>query len=635
MDYRRIYVMMIFIIHCKTATLESRYVVGFYSACFNRSNRTKIHEEAALYYNMTKSRMHEPCLRTSVCIEEISIQYEGYDVCEDSQKLIELFLTLLLDKTNSSIGNTNTSDIIKVNRVKLITTFLTPWMQKLLFEIDYQTEIIPIAVFNEDTIKPSSTDSFLYIIMDNTIREDVSTISQMFSNLKWERVGILHLQNSLYPANVYSVLYHEFISSFPIYHPTLCFYRDNVDVLNKTDFQRAVKNLQQEYLPNVVVLFGLPTDQTHFLNFVNRGFYTKHIWVILDVNLVKIYLTTIKKKIISLRNRFRTEMANIQQAIGVKTSPNAALTKIEFIKIGLKKIVTSKKKILQNYIHNFNDVDMEGIIKNEYGNIFFRITSDSIFTNAFYEDYKDLIYHLDSAGCKKFLCSPGWYQTKGKLLQQETVWDVEYGWTCRKCLDNHIKPMYGNSSCVQCPTHTISNNLNTMCYDPYKPIFLKKNLTYVVCVTISIISIVLTIILVIVFLTYRNTPIGKSSNLAMTIFHLIINLSLHSALFYIQHTTPSLIYCIAKIFYSGIMYNLFVSVAFMKSHKLFKAFSSKRKATEKDKKITKMQQLFTIAILVASSVVLLIVSFAQDFPSVVRRRDIGNYLIYYLSLIHI
>ena len=437
------------------------------------------------------------------------------------------------------------------------------------------------------------------------------------------------MQNALNPANIYSILYHEFISSLPINHPTICFYRHNVNVINKTDLDRAVKNLQQESLPNVVVLFGLPSDQIHFVNFANWGFHTKHVWVVLDVDLRRALSTAVKKKIISLKNRFRQEMSYIQQVVGHKIEVNDALTKSEFLKVALKRLTSSKKSELKRIINNVNTVNMQGVIQKGFVNLFFTITSISIFTDAFYVDYEDVIHHLEAGSCKKLICTPGWYQTTGRLLQQQTKWTAEYGWTCRKCLGNHIKPHHGNSSCTRCPPHTLSNVLNTRCYDPYKPIFLKKNLTYVFSITLSIASMVLTIVLIIVFLTYRKTPIGKSSNLAMTMLHLIVNSLSHGILFYIQHIKPSFIYCIANIICSGVMYNLFVSVAFIKSHKLFKAFSSKRKATERDKKVTSMQQLFTIAILVAGSVVLLIVGFAQDLPSVVVRRDVADYLIYY------
>ena len=245
MDWK-IYAMIVFISHFKLTTSESRHVVGFYSACFNRSNRSIIHEKAALYYNMTKSRMQVPCVRTN-CGKGIVIRYEGYDVCEDYHTLLEIFLNLLLDEKYNSIMTKNKTKIAQESGINLITAFLTPWLQKLLFGIDFTKHKIPIAVFNEDIVQLPSTESSYFIIMENSMREDVSTISQVFTNFHWEKVGLLHLENNDYPDQIYSNLYREFISWLPIHHPTLCFYRDNVDVLTK----RTSNVLSRTYNKNI------------------------------------------------------------------------------------------------------------------------------------------------------------------------------------------------------------------------------------------------------------------------------------------------------------------------------------------------------------------------------------------------
>jgi len=621
-----------FIAHSSTTPSESTSVVGFYSACFNRSNRTNLHRKAALYYNMTESRMHLPCVRKSDCVKNITIQYESYDVCEDHEKLVELFISLILGKKYHYIKTDDSANVTRGNKVTLMMTFLTPQLQKLIFEIDLTNDLIPIAVFNEYAIQTSVTVSFPFVIMENTIRQDVLTISRTITNFNWEKVGLLHLQNDLNSIEVYSNLYHEFLLYSSTHHPNICFYRGNVNMLIKADFERAVKILQQEYLPNVVVLFGITSDQIRFLNVFYKSFY-KHIWVLLDVDLNNLPFTS-TKNIVSLRNRFRQEMVKIQPALGQVKEHNIALTKVEYVKVALNKVECVKvalikalfdsyQELLINLINRVNSVHFESIT----GYLRWRIDMMSFFDHEFHNNHKEMISYLRTSRCKKFVCSPGWYQTTGVLLQQQTKWDVEYGWTCRKCLRGHFKARHGNLSCVPCPTNTLSNEANTKCYDPYKNVFLEKNLTYVFCFILSIISMVWTIILVIAFFVYRKTPIGKSTDLVITMFHFIINLSLHSGLFYIQHMEPSTVRCIASVICSGSVYNLFVSVALMKSHKLLKAFSSKRRATEKDKKITLMQQLFTIAISLAISIILIVVTFAQDFPSVAQSRDSMNYLI--------
>jgi len=638
MDYLAfLYAVIPFITHSSATSLErSSALVGFFSACFNRTNRTNLHRKAGLYYNTTESRVHLPCVKKSDCNHNITIHYESYDVCEDHEKLRELFLTLMLGEEYNDIKTNDSDEVVRGSKMILMVTFLTPRLQKLIFEIDLTKEPIIIAVFNEDALPTPLTDSRTFTIMENTMHQDVLTISRIITNFNWEKVGLLHLRNDRYSTEVYSNLYREFLLYFPIHHPNICFYRGDVNMLIKTDFEHSVKTLQREYLPNVVVLFGTQSDQISFLNVANEGFHTKHIWILLDIELRNLRLTSTKKNIISLKNLFRLQMVKIQPALGQIKEKNVALTKVEYIKIALNNaigskilFIDSKKWRLKTTLRLINNVNFESYISNEYGSHYLKIGTNTLFYHEFHNDYKELVFYLRTSRCKKFVCSPGWYQTTGILLQQQTQWDVEYGWTCRKCLRDHFKAKNGNSSCVPCPPNTLSNEAKTKCYDPYKNIFLEKNLIYVFCFTLSIMSMVWTTILVIAFFIYRKTPIGKSTDLVMTVFHFIVNLSLHAGLFYTQHMEPSTVNCIASVICSGSVYNLFVSVALMKSHKLLKAFSSKRRATEKDKKITLMQQLFTIAISLAISIILIVVTFAQDFPSVAQSRDSMNYLIYY------
>jgi len=252
------------------SAIQSRYVIGFYSACFNRSNKTILHRKAGLYYNMTENRINTPCVRTSLCLDNIVVPYEGYDVCENFEQLLELFLRLHLD----------VNKMIQKNGLNLIVAFLTPWMQKLLFEIDTTKEIIPMAVFDEDAIQPSLTKSKDFIIMDISLRNDVFTFSQMITNFKWEKLGIFHLENNFHSTKLYLNLYHEFILFSQTNHSSICFYREKVEMSDKTGFHNVFKKLHHEYLPNVVILFGLPNDQARFFNIINRDFYINHIWVL-------------------------------------------------------------------------------------------------------------------------------------------------------------------------------------------------------------------------------------------------------------------------------------------------------------------------------------------------------------------
>ena len=52
-----------------------------------------------------------------------------------------------------------------------------------------------------------------------------------------------------------------------------------------------------------------------------------------------------------------------------------------------------------------------------------------------------------TTSCTMMVCPPGLRQIKGILLNHQSRWQKENGWTCRKCQQNLVKSTFGNETC--------------------------------------------------------------------------------------------------------------------------------------------------------------------------------------------
>lgn len=642
---------------------ENRTIVGFYSSCNSHrnsssNNKTELHKRAALYQQMTEERIDMPCVLEHCNLNKYRIYYVSVDVCEDHELLIERYLDLILDPKYSRRLNENWTSIEflprfyqkrkRQSRVDLIVSYLTQDMQTLLFRLDYhQLGLIPVFAYNLNvTIHPELHAAF-YTVWGNTATDDMLHLSVLLRLFEWQRVGFLHLRNRSEPTTgIYAKMYQDFTKSLHRSHPDMCFYTETVDIGNKTHFDRAVRNLHSEYSANVVVLFGTEQDKTRFIKTTNRNFYTKHIWVVQDFEIRNIFEvrnkfpTNLPIRIVTLNNRLRKRLVaarkslfryrNRQKQLFVRWSGRlveAAYAVIETVKWYLKLLKLLWKPF---YKKTMSFIDMYAVSVNVDFVEFWRVNDPKLscdIVKNFQRLFKS-VFRTESS-CHRLMCPPGWSQVGGQqYLPHQTKWDFEYGWTCQPCKENQVKPTAGNATCTACSLHSISNRERTKCYNPYRRVYKKRNLTYAICVASSILGVIASLFLNVVFMVHRNSPIGKSTDFGMTQCHLSTSFVLQIALLILHHiprTTATSCFIVATVYAS--LYNLFVALALMKSHKLLKAFNAKQRATKRDRLEVFTQQIFIVALLVAIPVVVLFITAVNNTPGITEERNTTKYQI--------
>ena len=100
-------------------------------------------------------------------------------------------------------------------------------------------------------------------------------------------------------------------------------------------------------------------------------------------------------------------------------------------------------------------------------------------------------------------------------------------WKCPLCLPGFVKPRQGQQQCTRCPTESFTNENQTKCI-PFQYKYFKTNKLQRVMATIwSFLGCIYIVTYFGIFVWFRNTPMVRSSNLKLSIFQMLLHLSLN------------------------------------------------------------------------------------------------------------
>eukprot|EP00111_Clytia_hemisphaerica_P003512 TCONS_00010039-protein len=187
-------------------------------------------------------------------------------------------------------------------------------------------------------------------------------------------------------------------------------------------------------------------------------------------------------------------------------------------------------------------------------------------------------------------CTPGHYKAYGKVTQG-------FSWTCLMCKENYFKSEYGNQPCKKCTGKTsTANKARNACIDPYQEVYINQNSQeFVIVLTLCCIGFAMTLVVLIIFITKRTTPIVTISDFQISTIHLvdiILIFAISPVIFFIQPTNA--IHCLFKPILNSSLYVVSIGIIFIKTQKILKAFLSKVIITSREIKKTTGEQIFTI-----------------------------------------
>lgn len=612
--------------------VEKWKVVGFYSICSDLPNRTLFHDEALIYKKTADFIYGNKYDRNGVwkkmfgsLFEDFNInrtfEHVPFDICSKDD-LVRKVLDILLNETFYVNNKTQNPPLFngqiiqnweQQTNVLFIAAFLPEHMVKILVETT-MAFMIPIVVLNE--VNLVFNEDFDHIRFKVPLTSDADILYDFLINdlQTTDTVVILLKENFLSTNEKICNWLVKFLKK-----EKTCISFVSVESGNNKCYQNIVDNLRLDDQDRAISLFGNQHEQEKLLNMAMKQGLDHRIWVAHYVD--NIYLdfmlpnTTIYSpwdleywlcSHISIHSKLYPSTLFLHSNVSndVDWTYSDALCQFESLfeiyfdpwkydnSTDYNRMKSSFlydfRRSIYLYQHEMHDGKMSFIPVN-------------------FDEVETLEKH-----CKIQLCPPGWEKHYGKLLDNQTMWDASYGWTCRRCERDYFKSNTGDGPCQMCEGFNISNDDRTKCFDP----FIARSVDFhmlsaKVAMSLSIFGTVGHITFLCLFLKYRNTPVILSGDAKFTVLHTISCIAIDIALPLLFLANPSYVICICRPTVISVLFTISLSIVVVKSYKMHRIFSSKVIMTRTEVLMTSIAPWFAILVLVLFGLVILIVTFAN------------------------
>ena len=140
-------------------------------------------------------------------------------------------------------------------------------------------------------------------------------------------------------------------------------------------------------------------------------------------------------------------------------------------------------------------------------------------------------------------------------------------------------------------------------------------------------GILLSLVLIILFIFYRKTPLIRASNLTLTIVQLVAHILLF--IFPISYfVKPNTAICTTRTVSLGMFFTLIISVTLIKTQKLVFIFQSRIRVSRKEVKISKVMELFFILLMLVVQSSITVISFYFNKSRMIKTStESGSYMV--------
>lgn len=140
-------------------------------------------------------------------------------------------------------------------------------------------------------------------------------------------------------------------------------------------------------------------------------------------------------------------------------------------------------------------------------------------------------------------------------------------------------------------------------------------------------GILLSLVLIILFIFYRKTPLIRASNLTLTIVQLVAHILLF--IFPISYfVKPNTAICTTRTVSLGMFFTLIISVTLIKTQKLVFIFQSRIRVSRKEVKISKVMELFLILLMLVVQSSITVISFYFNKSRMIKTStESGSYMV--------
>ena len=196
-------------------------------------------------------------------------------------------------------------------------------------------------------------------------------------------------------------------------------------------------------------------------------------------------------------------------------------------------------------------------------------------------------------------------------------------WTCVRCPGNKIKPSKGNFECQECPPDTIPNKDRTQCIRRMNLDIKYNDYAGIIILFTSTVSIVINLIILIIFIVKRHTPLVRSSGFKLSVMQLICHLLFFLASFFtmLEFTNRTCILLPSVYFFLD---TIIIAITITKVSRLVRIFNRRRRFTRTE--IIKLKRIEIAFILICAIVnitiyMILHVIFKPEVAHVIRKTE--------------
>lgn len=244
----------------------------------------------------------------------------------------------------------------------------------------------------------------------------------------------------------------------------------------------------------------------------------------------------------------------------------------------------------------------------------------TFYISTSYSDVIKLFYSLKKhkKGCEKMKCPLGRQPVHERYFDNLSATE-KYDWHCVTCPEGHIKSKYGKDLCKRCEGFTRPNVNNSQCYDPFSDrYFNKENSIAVMLTLLSSFGAAFSLVIIIVFVRFRNTPIVRSSGMATSMLQLGCHLSLFIALPFLLLNKPTALKCFLQPVLFGLLLTIISALTLTKTQKLLYAFHAIVRLSKRTVMMSKAVFIFILVFIITIQLLLSLVAYIQHPPDVVK-----------------
>ena len=502
------------------------------------------------------------------------VDYLSFDVCNSTSMVTQLAINFLLNKKN--VGSDITTNIA------IITAYLPVHLMRLLARL-LSCSNIPLLYLNPDTENPIVYE-FNNFIIEVDPMTSAKYLYRKLQKFGWNYQAIVFFYSGELTSQ--SSYFEAFKKLYSAQQRT-CYMIMSVNITNDIEFRRAAGTIRNDTNLKVITLIGEKSSQVTFITAIGvNSSFAQRLWVIHDPN--SFLYDSMFQAVVVVKD-FKVEFTSqLERYLFLFPKFNHFFQTNSYFRYTKAHEIAYTESI--NTVEYINQVLMMAFYSSPSASFLRRKLDRSPYIdikNSGKSKKFPFPKHMQSktfSVCPIKICKPGWQKVFGPIYKnQNEINESLYGWNCVRCPTNYFKPQCGDYPCQPCTGINLVNKDQSICYDPYKCKFLDfSSMLIKICVAGSVIGTLLTIIVLIVFIKFRNTPVAKASDIKLSILHLSTTLIIFGVLPFLFMGEPNKLRCSVQPICIGLLYTLSLALIFIKSRKIIRTFKLKYKLTEQE-----------------------------------------------------